>query len=102
MEIICDKCGSVVPEPEWKMVRDGEIEHTYFLCPSCGEPYRISTTDSRLRRNIEKYTETAARLKKGKCTEQYHRRVQKLKEENLIRSRELAAEHALAPLLLMK
>ena len=30
MEMICDKCGSVVPEPEWKMVRDGEIEHTYF------------------------------------------------------------------------
>ena len=102
MEMICDKCGSVIPEPEWKTIRDGEIEHTYFLCPSCGEPYRISTTDSRLRRNIEKYTEMAARLKKGKCTEQFHRRVQKLKEENLIRSRELAAEHALAPLLLMK
>ena len=44
----------------------------------------------------------AARLKKGKCTEQFHRRVQKLKEENLKRRRELAAEHALAPLLLMK
>ena len=102
MEMICDKCGSVVPEPEWKTIRDGEIEHTYFLCPSCGEPYRISTTDSRLRRNIEKYTEMAARLKKGKCTEQFHRRVQKLKEENLKRSWELAAEHALAPLLLTK
>lgn len=102
MEMICDKCGSVIPEPEWKTIRDGEIEHTYFLCPSCGEPYRISTTDSRLRRNIEKYTEMAARLKKGKCTEQFHRRVQKLKEENLKRSRELAAEHALASLLLKK
>lgn len=99
MEIICDKCGAVVPEPEWKTIRDGEIEHTYFLCPACGEPYRVGTTDGKLRRNIAKYTKMAARLKTGKCTEQFQKRVQKLKEENVRRSRELAAEHALAPLL---
>ena len=98
MEIICDKCGAVVPDPDWKTIRDGEIEHTYFLCPSCGEAYRVSTTDGKLRRNVAKYTEMAARLKKGKCTEQFQRRVQKLKEENVRRSRELATEHSLAPL----
>lgn len=99
MEIICDGCGAVIPDPEWKTIRDGDIEHTYFLCPSCGEAYRVSTTDGRLRGNIEKYTQMAVRLKKGGCSEQYHRRVQKLKEENVKRSRELADGHPLAPLL---
>ena len=99
MEIICDHCGAVARKPEWKTLRDGDIEHTYFLCPSCGEPYRVSTTDGKLRRNIEKYTEMAARLKKEKCSEAFHRRVQKLKEENVRRSRELANAHPLASLL---
>ena len=100
MEIICGRCGAVIPDPEWKTIRDGDIEHTCFLCPSCGEAYRVSTTDSKLRGNIEKYTQMAARLKKGKCSEQFHRRVQKLKEDNVRRSRELAEMHPLAPLLL--
>ena len=70
MEIICGRCGAVIPDPEWKTIRDGDIEHTCFLCPSCGEAYRVSTTDGKLRGNIEKYTQMAARLKKGKCSEQ--------------------------------
>ena len=100
MEIICDRCGAVIPDPEWKTARDGDIEHTYFLCPSCGETYRAGTTDGRLRGDIVKYTRMAARLKKGNCSEQFHRRAQKLKEENVKRSRELAEAHPLAPLLL--
>ena len=100
MEIICNKCGTVIPAPEWKTARDGDIEHTYFLCPSCGDAFPISTTDGRLREDIMKYSKMASRLKRGKCTEQFHRRVQKLKEENVKRSRELAAAHPLAPLLL--
>ena len=99
MEIICDKCGAAIPEPEWKTIRVGEIEHTYFLCPSCGEAYRCGTTDGKLRRSITRYVEMAARLKKGKCSEQFHRRVQKLKEENVRRSRELADAYPLAPLI---
>ena len=100
MEIICDKCGAVMENPIQRSIRTGDIEHTYFICKTCGEPYLISTTDSALRRNIEKYRKMAQRLRKGKCTEEYHRKVQKLKEENRRRSRELAAEHGLAPLLL--
>ncbi len=100
MEIICGRCGAVIPDPEWKTIRDGDIVHTFFLCPSCGEPYRVSTTDGKLRGNIGKYTQMAARLKKEKCSEQFHRRVQKLKEENVRRSRELAEMHPLAPLLM--
>ena len=55
MEIICNKCGAVIPKPDLKIVRDGEIEHTYFLCPDCGEAYRLSTTDKRLRKRIRDY-----------------------------------------------
>ncbi|MBQ8306125.1 MAG: hypothetical protein IJX90_07915, partial [Blautia sp.] len=102
MEIICDKCGAVIPNPEWKTIRDGEIEHTYYECPDCGEAYRISTTDKALRKRIDDYTKMAARLKKGRCTEAFHRRVQKLKETNVKRSRELGKDHPLAPLLLQK
>ena len=100
MEIICDKCGAVIREPEWKTAWDGDIEHTFFDCPSCGEAYRSGTTDGKLRRSIARYTEMASRLKKGNCSEQFRRRVQKLKEENVRRSQELAIAHPLAPLLL--
>ena len=53
-------------------------------------------------KRIEDYTKLAARIKKGHCTEQFHRRVQRLKEENVMRSRELAKLHPLAPLLLQE
>ena len=78
MEMICNKCGAVIPKPELKTIRDGEIEHTYFLCPDCGEAYRVSTTDKHLRKQ---------------------KRVQKVKEDNVRRSRELAKAYPLAPLL---
>ena len=102
MEIICDGCGAVLQQPEWKTLRDGEIEHTYFVCDSCGAAFSVSVTDGKLRKRIEDYTKLAARIKKGRCTEQFHRRVQRLKEENVMRSRELAKLHPLAPLLLQE
>ncbi|MBR2188423.1 MAG: hypothetical protein IJ860_03285 [Eubacterium sp.] len=100
MGIICNVCGAVISNPKWKVIRDGEIEHTYLECPDCGEAYRISTTDKALRKRIEDYTKMAARLKKGRCTEAFHRRVQKLKETNVKRSRELGKAYPLAPLLM--
>ena len=100
MQIICNKCDAVIPAPEWKTIRDGDIEHTYFSCLSCGDAYHVGTTDGRLREDIVKYTKMASCLRTGKCSEQFHGRVQKLKEENVKRSRELAAAHPLAPLLL--
>ena len=70
MEIICDQCGAVLPQPEWKTIRDGEFEHTYFVCDSCGAAYPFSVTDKRL------------------------------KEDNVKRSRELKEQHPLPPLIL--
>ena len=102
MEIICDGCGAVLPQPEWKTLRDGDIEHTYFVCDACGAAFSVSVTDGKLRKRIEDYTKLAARIKKGHCAEQFHRKVQRLKEENVMRSRELAKLHPLAPLLLQE
>ena len=90
MEMICNKCGAVIPKPDLKTIRDGEIEHTYFLCPDCGEAYRVSTTDKHLRKRIEDYNRMSARVRKGNCTKEFQKRVQKVKEDNVRRSRELA------------
>lgn len=100
MEITCDKCGSVIPDPEWETIRDGDIEHTFFICNSCGAIYPVSVTDGTLRRDIEEYKKMAQRLKEEQCSESFHRKVQELKEKNVKRSRELVALHPLASLFL--
>lgn len=99
MEIICDKCEMVILNPEMKTIRDGDVEHAYFVCSECNSVYPVCTTNGNLRKRIEVYREMAMRLKTRCCTEQFHRRVQKMKEENVRRSRELAKMHPLAPLL---
>jgi len=100
MEIICDQCGAVIGKPDWVTIRDGELEHTYFVCDDCGAAYQFSVTDKKLRQNIEKYKEMAQRLKEKKCNEAFQRRVQRLKEDNVKRSRELKEKHPLPPLFL--
>ena len=100
MEIICDQCGAVLAQPEWKTIRDGEYEHTYFVCEACGAAYPFSVTDKKLRQNIQKYKEMAKRLKERQCSESFQKRVQRLKEDNVKRSRELKEQHPLPPLLL--
>ena len=100
MEIICDQCGAVLPQPEWKTIRDGEFEHTYFVCEACGAAYPFSVTDKKLRQNIQKYKEMAKRLKERQCSESFQKRVQRLKEDNVKRSREMKEQHPLPPLLL--
>ena len=102
MEIICDKCGEVIPAPEWKTIRDGDIEHTYFTCSSCGALFPVCTTDGNLRRDIGKYKRMAAHIREGKYTESFHRHAQELKRQNITRSRELAQQYPLAPLLLQE
>ena len=79
MEIICDGCGAVLSQPEWKTLRDGDIEHTYFVCDSCGAAFSVSVTDGKLRQNIQKYKEMAKRLKERQCSESFQKRVQRLK-----------------------
>ena len=100
MEIICDQCGAVLAQPEWKTIRDREFEHTYFICEDCGAAYQFAVTDKKLREKIQKYKEMAQRLKERQCSESFQKRVQRLKEDNVKRSRELKEKHPLPPLLL--
>ena len=50
----CDVCGCAFV-PEAKLLREGEIEYTYFNCDYCGKAYIVSVTDFVLRRSIQKY-----------------------------------------------
>lgn len=99
MEIICEKCGAVIGNPDWVTIRDSELEHTFFVCDDCGAAYQFSVTDKKLRQNIEKYKNMAQHLKEKKCSEAFQRRVQRLKEDNVKRSRELKEKHPLPPFL---
>ena len=97
MEMICDECGAVLGKPECKSLRKGDSEHTYFVCPECGSAFRISTSDGKLRKRIEDIKILAAKMKTGPCTEAFRKRVHRMKEDNVKRSRELAMLHPLAP-----
>ena len=100
MEIICDECGKSISDPQWKKIMSGDLEYTYFTCDECGAAHPVCTTDSALRKNIKKYRKMAARIRKGRSSEAYQKRVQKLKTENITRSRELSEQHPLASFLL--
>ena len=102
MELICNKCGKVIPRPDLETIRDGEIEHTYFVCDDCGAFYQFSVTDKKLREKIQKYKEMAQRSKERQCSEAYQKRVQHLKEDNVKRSRELKKQYPLPPLFLLE
>ena len=52
-----------------------------------------------LRKRIEDYDRMSARVRNGTCTKEFQKRVQKVKEDNVRRSRELAKAYPLAPLL---
>ena len=97
MQIICDQCGAVIGSPTWQTLREGDIEYTYFICQECGSPYRICTTDSKLRKKIESYQKMAERLKTGTCTDAYRKRARKMKEDNVKRSRELTMQYPFPP-----
>ncbi|MDY6335040.1 MAG: hypothetical protein SPL56_09585 [Lachnospiraceae bacterium] len=99
MQIICDRCGAVVADPELSVVRHGDIEHTYFVCKECGAAYPVSVTDGQLRKSVEEYQNMARRIREHKCSREYHRRMQKVKEENVQRSRELLKAYPLADAL---
>ena len=100
MEIICDKCGTVVPDPEWKTIRDGELEYTVFLCEHCGTVYVVCVTDEALRQDITRYRQMAEKVKERLQSEDFHRELQQLKNKNHKRSQELFEQHPLAPSLL--
>lgn len=100
MEIRCDRCGSIVYAVSPEQIRDGEIEHTFFRCPDCGEAYPICTTDATLRKGIAEYSRMRQMIRTKPVKEAFIRRAEALKQQNLKRTGELMEQHPLAPLLL--
>ncbi|WP_303837383.1 hypothetical protein [Ruminococcus flavefaciens] len=84
----CDKCGCAFV-PEAKILREGEIEYTYFNCDYCGKAYIVSVTDAELRRSIRKYRTLSEKLNGKPLSEQTLREIAELKDGNTKRAAQL-------------
>lgn len=90
----CDACRCAFnPEPEIQ-VKD-EIEWTFFRCPYCGKRHLVAVTDAALRKSIQGYTQLARMNKVKRLPERTQKRLQKMKEKNVQRSRELREQYPL-------
>lgn len=88
----CNSCRRrILPTPETEM--NGELEITFFVCPFCGRRYIVAVTDKVLRERIQEYTVLAERNKVCRLSERMQRRVQRLKEANIARSKELRKQY---------
>ena len=100
MQIKCDKCSAVSETVMPETYLEGDIEFTFFRCPECGEVYPVCVTDSALRADIAEYTRMRNVIRVKPVTESFIRKAEDLKQKNLKRTRELMAEHPLAPFLM--
>lgn len=67
---------------------EGDLEVRYLKCAECGAEIVASVSDAILRDNIARYTAIAGRIKNAP-TERLIRRAQRLKADNVKRSRAL-------------
>ena len=86
--IRCDICGCGFI-PKILKEKEGDIEFTFFRCDLCGKAYVTTVTDSVLREGIAAYTEMAERNAQERLPEPEQFEMQRLKEANAQRSREL-------------
>ena len=100
MQIKCDKCSAVSETVMPETYLEGDIEFTFFRCPNCGEVYPVCATDSALRADIAEYSRMRNVIRVKPVTESFIRKAEDLKLKNLKRTRELMAEHPLAPFLM--
>lgn len=96
MQIQCDICKAQVKEVLPEQIRDGDIEHTFFRCPTCGAVYPVCATDTPLREDIRQYDAMRQKVRVSVVTEQFLRNAEALKQQNLKRTQELMVEHPLA------
>lgn len=96
MEIKCDKCGAVTETVMPEIVRNGDVEHTFFRCPDCGAVFPIAATDTALRADIAEYNRRRQMIRLKPVTEAFIRDAEALKQENLKRCKELMEQHPLA------
>ena len=86
--IKCESCNAEF-EPLIEKRAEGDLEYLFFRCPSCGARYTVTVTDPPLRKQIREYTELAEEGRQRRLTESQYLYLQKLKEENVARSKEL-------------
>ena len=86
--IQCESCNAVF-EPLIEKRTESDLEFVFFRCPFCGARYTVSVTDSPLREQIREYTDLAEEGRQRRLTESQYLYLQKLKEENVARSKEL-------------
>ena len=84
----CDACGCAF-EPKALTEKDSDIEFTFFRCDFCGKAYMVTVTDSELRTNIAEYVRLVEANKRHRLSERRQRRMQRLKEQNVLIAREL-------------
>ena len=99
MQIKCDKCSAVSDSVMPETYLENDIEFTCFRCPACGEVYPVCATDSALRADVAEYIRMRNLIRMKPVKESFIRRAETLKQKNLKRTRELMAEHPLAPFL---
>ena len=87
-KILCESCSAEF-EPLIEKRAEGDLEYLFFRCPSCGARYTVSVTDPPLREQIREYTELAEEGRQRRLTELQYLYLQKLKEDNVARSKEL-------------
>lgn len=95
MQIKCNKCSAVLDSVTPETYLEGDIEFTFFCCPECGEVYPVCATDSALRADIAEYSRMRNVIRVKPVTEQFIRKAEALKQQNMNRSKELMEQHPL-------
>ena len=90
----CDDCGCAF-DPQTETQSRDEIEWTFFRCPYCGKRHLVAVTDAALRKSVQGYIQLARMNKVKRLPERTQKRLQKMKEKNVRRSRELRKQYPL-------
>ena len=90
----CDNCGAECAfAPQTRV--DGAYEVGYMRCGSCGNDVIAYVSDTALRESIQRYQLMANMIRGGEVTERLIRSAQRLKSQNVARSRKLREEYIL-------
>ena len=88
ISVTCNDCSEEFT-PDIQEAKDGDLEFSFFRCPSCGKRYLVSVTDEDLRAEISEYAALEHNNRVSRLCEKLQERMQKMKEQNIKRSEEL-------------
>lgn len=87
-EVRCNYCRCIF-SPEVLTEKDGDIEFTFFRCAYCGKAFIVSVMDEALRKDTAEYARLARLNRIRRLPEDKQRKLQKLKQTNVQRQKEL-------------